>query len=389
MSKRCERVFLDEDGAEYFVTDLAVEKFETLVHEYNENAKRQETPAVFRTYLPDKTVRVGDLLYFRRKENPETGETEAVELVPVQISREVDDKYLAEHFDNKDLRPCHGTWINDEDISSLDPYPEKKLLTRHRDGLCPSCHLFGTGSYKGRIRFSVAKCKDEPVWQGGPKDSKITLPLLERPRPTWSIPNKETPVPGRKFYLHHHGWKGICKDGKQPGTETSIVPDKNNRTVKALAPQNSFVFKVHFENLRKHELGLLIWSLQLERNLAHKLGMGKPLGFGSVDICVENASLFQRKTGWENKNDQIGSWVDAGKEKMQKWFGKRWHKIDHINNLRQLLFYVEDKKPNVFYPPLENNDKTKGYKELKKEFQGKDRGKFKKMLNTPWYPWSE
>jgi hypothetical protein len=49
-----------------------------------------------------------------------------------------------------------------------------------------------------------------------------------------------------------------------------------------------FTCRIHFENLRPEELGVLWWALALpagnDRTYYHKLGMGKPLGMGSVAI---------------------------------------------------------------------------------------------------------
>lgn len=42
--------------------------------------------------------------------------------------------------------------------------------------------------------------------------------------------------------------------------------------------------RIYFENLSDIELGALLFSLDLPEGLAHKIGMAKPLGLGSVKI---------------------------------------------------------------------------------------------------------
>jgi hypothetical protein len=51
---------------------------------------------------------------------------------------------------------------------------------------------------------------------------------------------------------------------------------------------SKFEFDIHFGNLSKFELGALIWLLKMPENHFHKLGGGKPLGFGSVRLEMED-----------------------------------------------------------------------------------------------------
>ena len=407
MTKRCERIFIKDRGRTLPITHEASELFEILVQEYRENAKRQDTPEVFQTLLPDNgRLNPGDLVYFRE----EKGKT--VEIIPVRISRKIDDSPIGKRL-REDLRPCHGEWIEGDDLSQLSEYPEKKLFTRNTEGLCPACRLFGTGAYKGRLRFGFAKLENDPKWlmknsdgpsHGGP----LTLPLLERPRPTWSMPDdtlnrlkkdgKQEPkkqkgkkgpqVPGRKFYVHHDGWKEInC--GCHPTTKENIVQNQNNRTVEPLDKGNTFSFEICFENLEPYELGLLLYTLELEKGLAHKLGMAKPMGFGSIDIEVENVSLRTDSGQWEDGNERISEWTDKGKKDAGKWFKTDWEAAEHIKNLKKLLFLPgEEQNPRVIYPALKQKDipnsRLPGYEELKKNLNMEKR---KEMLTTPWSPW--
>jgi hypothetical protein len=45
-----------------------------------------------------------------------------------------------------------------------------------------------------------------------------------------------------------------------------------------------FVFDVTFDNLTRNELALLVYSLTPTPEFRHRLGMGKPLGLGTVDV---------------------------------------------------------------------------------------------------------
>ena len=354
MTKRCERIFVKKDDGETLViNDSAIKEFEILVKEYRANAKQQETPPVFQTILPDNgKLNPGDLVYFR-KENGQ-----AVEIIPVRISRKIDETVIGnENRIRQDLRPCHGEWIGDEDLSQLDNYPEKKLFTRNPEGLCPACRLFGTGAYKSRVRFGFATLENEPKWLKPSKEQKergVTLPLLERPRPTWAIQHNDKEndkVPGRKFYVHHHGWENI-KKGIHPVTKDEIKRDVNNRTVEPLDKGNTFTFDIFFENLEPHELGLLLWSLQLEKGLAHKLGMAKSMGFGSVEISLEGVNLRKKAGEWMSQdNTQVGKWIETGKLEVARQL--KWNNLPHIKDLKKLLCFHDHHNIRVGYPALE------------------------------------
>lgn len=83
---------------------------------------------------------------------------------------------------------------------------------------------------------------------------------------------------GRKFYWHR-------RDPAAPN------PPNDNLKVQAiyfpLPAGNTFTFTVAFDRLTLVELGGLLESLLLPEGHAHKLGLGKPFGLGSVRIDVD------------------------------------------------------------------------------------------------------
>ena len=98
-----------------------------------------------------------------------------------------------------------------------------------------------------------------------------------------------TQIRGHKLYWHKGNGPVPEATADQKETQlTRIIP---------LKPGVRFTFRVHFENLRNYELGAVAWALQpaAESNRAyrHKLGMGKPLGMGSVRISA-NLTLTER-----------------------------------------------------------------------------------------------
>ncbi len=98
---------------------------------------------------------------------------------------------------------------------------------------------------------------------------------------------------GRKFYRHQPGCQGI-DDIKAPDLET-IQSDQATLARYICAPGSRFKFALRFARLRAWELGALLAVLEPHRIMnsgqpgeyAHKLGLGRPLGMGSVRITPD------------------------------------------------------------------------------------------------------
>ncbi|MBI1763954.1 MAG: TIGR03986 family CRISPR-associated RAMP protein [Acidobacteria bacterium] len=93
--------------------------------------------------------------------------------------------------------------------------------------------------------------------------------------------NSQIHIPqGRKFYLHHRpqdinakAWE--TRNSERNQQKTKITPIK---------AQTEFYFHVDFDNLSTREFGLLLYTLKPTPEFRHKLGMGKSLGLGAVNI---------------------------------------------------------------------------------------------------------
>lgn len=93
---------------------------------------------------------------------------------------------------------------------------------------------------------------------------------------------------GRKFYLHHgedsRDWQS------HPGNREDPKLKKQKMSVRPLRAGLTFWFHFDFDNLSETELQLLCYALRPTGRFRHKLGLGKPLGLGSVRL--EPAGLF-------------------------------------------------------------------------------------------------
>lgn len=184
------------------------------------------------------------------------------------------------------------------------------------EGLCPCCRIFGyvhasesgrkdddegQRNFKGRVMVYDAVLAD------GSKDrikqEEYRLKELSSPKPQhrpfyFDDPNLSR-IRGRKFYYHH---------AAEP--ENFSTKDKTHRNCtihESILDGAVFKFELHFENLSREELGLLLYAIRLngvndqkdENFMAHKVGMAKPLGFGSVQLVIENFTLLENGAAYQ------------------------------------------------------------------------------------------
>ncbi|ETR69383.1 MAG: hypothetical protein OMM_09650, partial [Candidatus Magnetoglobus multicellularis str. Araruama] len=84
----------------------------------------------------------------------------------------------------------------------------------------------------------------------------------------------------------------------------------------------------------------MIYALELEDQLAHKLGMGKALGMGSVQISV-NALTFHTPDNISFTKKGLSNEADT-----------------YIQDLKKVLWFDPENRSNVKYPELKTDDKN-------------------------------
>jgi len=275
-------------------------------------------------------------------------------------------------------------------------YPREALLPKHvcrckdMQTLCPACRTFGwvheqadedrnqQVAYAGRVRFSMGTVKDGSTLQFLDADQPDGTPLaiLGSPKPTttafYLLQSNGKPATGntnyndhknrlrgRKFYRHIGEWETLTDQQKQEHHRAGEERDKQNRTVfEVLAPSAEFTFQLNFENLQPVELGALLWSLQLEDGMFHRLGFAKPLGFGSVKIYVTDVKVYQPLERYtsifpkkvessqtaENETHtmqiKVNNWIKLFVEQLEKQYcekGKTFFDLANVADLKALL----------------------------------------------------
>jgi CRISPR-associated protein (TIGR03986 family) len=276
-------------------------------------------------------------------------------------------------------------------------HPQRLQKCTVYDELCPACRVFGwvwgTGAegeqtpeprtpiaYAGRVRFSYGRL----AHKAGAFEA--TLAILSTPKPTttrfYLIHQDGQPrgwtggrydrqagredeaagydgpnvLRGRKFYRHHGS-----QLREQEYERAGGVQNDQNRTVHGVLEKGSkFTFTVHFENLAPVELGALLWALEMEDGWHHRLGLGKPLGFGSVRIKIKDAG-----TETLNPETRYAAWEDNGwsplplerRQELVRQFKQAmadrysvtsFEDLDNIRNMKALL--TEPPELPIHYP---------------------------------------
>jgi len=139
--------------------------------------------------------------------------------------------------------------------------------------LCIACRLFGAQDYQGHVSFEDAVA---------PRGSLVLLgtPLLWTPaRGGHGLPPRYlqgNQARGRKFYRHARPPSGV--DPRACIKSGAELP-----------------LRIHFLNLSEAELGVLLTALgqHPDHPFPIKLGGGKPVGLGSVQIILNRVTLLQ------------------------------------------------------------------------------------------------
>ena len=177
------------------------------------------------------------------------------------------------------------------------------------DQLCPACRLFGTvggtlAGFAGAVSISDATADADAA----PLGERITVSAIQSPKPHHAAfyLNESGEPAGRKFYYHHPN-----------GPTATIERSRFTRTVQPLTAGSSLAFTLSYRNLSDDDLQLLLYALLLEPEMGHKLGMGKPIGLGSVVLelyTAQNTSERDAALGrpaTELSGETLQSWTDG------------------------------------------------------------------------------
>lgn len=255
-----------------------------------------------------------------------------------------------------------GGQVRDVRIGEVREEPGAYRPCTRRDDLCFCCALFGmveeeldeegaiAAPLAGRVYFGAGRLASG---EGQPKSIRFPTPgggPHPYHRPFYFEDGGLGQILGRKLYYHHRNWEE---------TISRNLEETRGNPLDLEAYEGTFTFPLRFENLTERELGGLLYALELEADLRHHLGFGKPLGLGTVDVNVASLKLTRFETGvategparylhydlestsseedvWEevplDGNSQAEAWKAAAVQAWQKRPGGReaYHKFRNI-----------------------------------------------------------
>ncbi len=336
MNKHEERVFLVTPKARCLpIEDNHSRNWQRLIDDYRaihrdeleDRRRKQIQPSDYLGHEPGKTgfsrhvygigeeqLRVDTLCYASIETNPSGIPVRLVQLYPVSITRML--------FSKSPL-----TLLSD----TLSPAVERSQLSP-ADRVFGWVNQKGNGSFKGQLRIGAVTCLDgakavKVLEQG----QGIPLAILGQPKPAqarfYAASNERgNPLPpggekkegygpggglrGRKVYPHQSQAERAeywmpAKDVTQPLPELlngrrvyrewlshgQEQTDQNRSITAWIEPGSRFAFDMEVTNLSDVELGALLWLLEELAAGYLRVGGGKPLGFGSVNLRITNLNL--------------------------------------------------------------------------------------------------
>ncbi|KJD43083.1 TIGR03986 family CRISPR-associated RAMP protein [Paenibacillus terrae] len=357
------------------VDEKTIYNFEAVLNLYeeNNNEKKEGSPhtgyAAYKKQTLSKIKNKEDILVFYSAANG----NQAQYLSPSMISQQV---YYAKI---KEMLTKNGGYEPCED----------------RHCVCPACALFGMippdeqntrsrtarQALGSRVRFTDATLLESSLLKER-KDyyrGDIRLPAMGEPKPGavefytkkpsdyqegalfWTydyLVKKEgktrTPIKdsafgirGRKFYWHSENWKQH-KD-KLHGKSTEFLKENiNTNMTVGVRPLNhekcpAFQFKVYYEHLTWDELNQLKWSLDFNDSAcSHKIGRGKPLGFGSIQLKIEQ--VMQRTIDLQTGEWFMKQFPDTCREELPE--------SDAMKDLKLITGWESKPTATISYPQI-------------------------------------
>ena len=205
----------------------------------------------------------------------------------------------------------------------------------------------------------------------------------------------ESVLRGHKLYWHK-GPVGAEAIREDPVKVKAPDEDSQHTMVSPVRAGVTFKFTIQFENLDKVELGALLWALTLPgeegKTYRHKLGMGKPLGMGSVRLqptllMSDRPSRYRQlflEDNWHiaqaeecDRSGFLDAFTDFVLAKMDADERGPASKLTDLPRIQMLLRLLEWPGP----PPA-----TTRYLEIERPDPNRRRGKINEYRNRPVLP---
>lgn len=217
--------------------------------------------------------------------------------------------------------------------------------------------------WAGRVSFSEAHLCNEPKWCEcskpqplmGPKPTSYQFYLNQTSKAdtseNWN--NDKATIRGYKLYWHQSTKK--ANSWKNPSVKEG---DTLSKYIQPIDSGMTFKSRIYFDNLSDIELGALLLTLNLDRlyteadknkSISYKLGKGKSIGLGSIELNSSLHILDRAKryhTLFDNDMWQLGE-SDISKDIFINTFLKYrddilWKNVSNYDEMRKELLTMMD-----------------------------------------------
>lgn len=157
-------------------------------------------------------------------------------------------------------------------------------------------------SLRGRVQISNAMCIDPHPFEieegiapymGSPKPSYYPIYLEQKGENGYLDDNaKFSTMMDNNANLR--GWKMYpTRQRYQKYFEVDEAQIENTNPAIPLGSGSEFMFHIRFHNLKKVELGALLYSVLLHKQNCHTIGFGKPFGYGVCKYSITSSTGFK------------------------------------------------------------------------------------------------
>ncbi len=239
----------------------------------------------------------------------------------------------------------------------------------------------GTSSHsqRGRVSFGAAVCvkqtaplRAERVIPGNPSPTCVGLYLEQQDARAIQRTAKDdglqtydddrSQLRGRKFYWHRpRAWGNAAPNPSAPADQSNVSAE-----YEPLDGGAEFETLLQFERLSQLELGAMLAAIELPEGHAHKIGLGKPFGLGSVRLSIIAQDIQPTAQHYSSLRTRMTAAPAVDLAAFKKQFEDRiaeicqcaFETIPEIRSLRVLTDYAQaPSKQTTAYMPLQRAHK--------------------------------
>jgi CRISPR/Cas system CSM-associated protein Csm3 (group 7 of RAMP superfamily) len=262
---------------------------------------------------------------------------------------------VVETLGNGCLTLYDGTYERNK-VNYKQKVPDVFQHCDNRTNMCIACRIFGMlkertkGVFLGKVNIGDAYSDPEQVYLYEPMYTALLMEPKSHHR-SFYLDKSEQHIAGRKFYFHH-------SPDMQPLSANGLIRNGGvtNRYIQPLDYGTKFHFRVNFMNLEADEFAALLLAITLTPETRHKLGYGKPLGLGSVQLTPTSLTLIDYRTRYAQVGSDRGKTILKGeclqqlRDELVNTFSKEQLVLIAMQDLQRIWRWPPEQGVDYYYP---------------------------------------